>query len=130
MTLVSSTPYPLFVFSEDSCRAVQERIASDFTAQITAMGLMPMVDNFTVDSNLCGPETVRICGSFFSAEVAKQLEQWANLQATFWLRSLIGDCNAIDAGFTFRMISDTAECMNLGAAWTCSPDTVTFPPCQ
>jgi hypothetical protein len=128
--LLADGPFSVFEFSPDACKAIQERVAADVEAQIADKQLTPMIMPFGPESSMCEPERVRVCGTFFSEADAQTLEPWAQLQAGFWLRELAGDCDAVTAGFNFRVSSTSDECLDVSAGWTCSDDNVTFPPCK
>jgi hypothetical protein len=123
-------PYSIFTFSRESCLAVQSQIANDFIAQIANRSLTPMLVNFSIDASLCQPRQVSVCGSFVSEAEARQLEPWAGLQAPFWLHSLTGDCDAVTAGYNFRLQSDSNWCLDVDVGSSCRPDDVTFPHCK
>ncbi|GLC60654.1 hypothetical protein PLESTB_001652600 [Pleodorina starrii] len=133
ITLESMLPVPpkaAFEFTEEQCLFIQSRIASEVPAQIAALGLHPMLVNFTANTRLCEPGEINVCGTFYSKQDAKQLEPWMGLQAKFWLQYLAGDCNAVTAGYNFRIKSNPNDCLDVDAGWTCAPENTTFPPCQ
>ncbi|GLC36445.1 hypothetical protein PLESTM_000447300 [Pleodorina starrii] len=97
---------------------------------MAALGLRPMLVNFTANPLLCEPGAIHVCGTFYSEHDARQLEPWMRLQAGFWLRYLAGDCNAVTAGYNFRIQSNPKDCLDVDAGWTCAPENTTFPPCK
>ncbi|EFJ49007.1 extracellular matrix glycoprotein pherophorin-V42 [Volvox carteri f. nagariensis] len=120
-------PDTVFYIDDNVCSAVQEQIASNITAQIRSLGLLPMIANFTADPIRCEGQGISVCGTFFSASDAKKLEPWVRLQAPSWLGSLVGDCSPIFAGLSFRITTDSNKCLTVNAGLSCSEDEVAFP---
>ncbi|GIM09209.1 hypothetical protein Vretimale_13069, partial [Volvox reticuliferus] len=121
--------FPPYQFDASTCARIQERISFDINKQVITQGLMPLVQNFSVDPNKCGPNKVSICGIFASEDDAAKLESWAQIQAEqFWIFAASGVCEPAMYGYTFRITTDA--CMAISTARTCSPGPSDFPFCS